>query len=166
MSPHPRSYSSDDGRFHVVLPDDVEHKILRLCGATRGRETGGVLVGNYTPNRETAIITDATPPPWDSNAGRTWFNRGVAGLHRLFVRLWSKPNREYYIGEWHHHPTDTIAMSTDDVRQMINISEDGNYRCPEPVLIIVGSDRSKRWNAKVFIFPQKEKPTELVEHPT
>ena len=166
MSPPPRSYSSDDGKFQVILPGDVERKVLRLCAEARGRETGGVLVGNYTPDRATAIITDATPPPRDSDAGRTWFNRGVAGLQRLFVRLWSKPNREYYIGEWHHHPTNTIAMSTDDVRQMKNISEDENYRCPEPVLIIVGVNRYSRWNGRIFLFPQGEKYVELSVGPT
>lgn len=163
MSPTPRSYSSDDGRFKVILPGEVEHKIRGLCAIARGRETGGILVGKYTPNRATAILTAATPPPRDSKAGRTWFHRGVAGLQRFLAKLWSKPSREYYIGEWHHHPADIVAPSTDDVRQMKRISEDENYHCPEPVLIIVGDGRDERWNARVFIFPFAGQPVELQE---
>ena len=122
MSSNLRIYSSDDGRFQVVFPRNLEFKILGLCSVAQGWETGGVLVGNYTPDCLTAIIMNATPPPKDSDAGRTWFHRGVAGLQRLFARLWSKPKREYYIGEWHYYPTSIVAPSPNDVHQMKNIS--------------------------------------------
>lgn len=166
MNPSARAYSSDKGRFQVIVPGEVENKILRLCVEARGLEAGGVLVGHYTPDRATAILTDATPPLRDSKAGRTWFHRGVAGLQRLLAKLWSNPKREYYIGEWHHHPADIVAPSADDMRQMKNISEDKNYRCPEPLLIIVGTHRYEQWNARFFIFPQGADPTELKEYPT
>lgn len=165
MSSPSRSYSSDDGRFQVILPSSVENKIIAFCRGARGRETGGVLVGNYTPDRATAILTAATSPPRDSKAGRTWFHRGVVGLQRFLAKLWSKPSREYYIGEWHHHPSIVVAPSGDDVRQMEMISADENYRCPEPVLVIVGISRNKEWNAKVFVFPITGEPAELKEFP-
>lgn len=147
----------------MILPRSVESKIFALCRGARGRETGGIIVGRYTPDRATAIIGDATPPPRDSRSGRTWFHRGVSGLRSFLTRLWSQPNREYYLGEWHHHPAEVVSPSTDDQIQMERISEDGSYRCPEPVLIIVGVSVEERWNGRMFVFPRGKEIEELVE---
>jgi hypothetical protein len=44
------------------------------------RETGGILIGRYELDGNSAIVTEATIRPEDSRSGGTWFQRGVHGL--------------------------------------------------------------------------------------
>ncbi len=121
-------------------------------------ETGGILIGYYSQDRSTAIVTQATRAPRDSRSGPTWFIRGVVGLRHLLAKFWKEPKRHYYLGEWHYHPAKTVEPSCEDFTQMRLISESSDYNCAEPVLIIVGEGMGVDLPAKVFVFP-KEAPT-------
>jgi hypothetical protein len=67
-----------------AAPDDCfMEQIDRECARSGDVETGGVLVGHYTGDESTAVITEALPPLKDSARGRSWFHRGVAGLRGL-----------------------------------------------------------------------------------
>ena len=96
------AFRSPDGRFRLVIADELVTKILEMCLASYPLETGGVLIGHYNETLDTAVATRATGPPPDSQRRRTAFYRGTQGLHELLRVLWSK--KEYYLGEWHYHP--------------------------------------------------------------
>lgn len=114
-----------------------------LCGMWRnsGRtETGGILIGHYSEDLRTAIVTRATGPSTDARSGATWFVRGIRGLQELLDKLWGH-GQEYYLGEWHSHPDAAPHPSGRDVSQMREIANSDKYRCPEPILIILGGTR-------------------------
>ncbi len=122
------------------------------------------MIGFYTEDQSTAIVTKATPPPRDSRAGRTWFHRGIAGLRLLLEKYWTKPERRYYIGEWHFHTAVDVEPSPDDIDQMTRISRDRKYNCPEPVSLIVGKERRGERRVRMFVFLRDSSAMEL--HPT
>jgi hypothetical protein len=110
-------------------------------------------VGHYGEGLDWALVTKVSAAPRDSMAGRYSFERGVQGLERWLKRLWKAPRRAYYLGEWHFHPHGSAAASAHDRAQMTAISRSPAYRCPEPVLLIVGGDPGSSWRASAYVFP-------------
>ena len=118
--------------------------MVKLCKDSGGNETGGILVGHYTSNRNCAIVKAIGAQPSDSIASHSSFYRGVKGVARWLSTLWEHAQRNYYLGEWHFHPFSSSEPSPVDISQMIAIANDNSYHCPEPLLIIAGGDPSKR----------------------
>lgn len=160
------AYWSEDRRYGVRIAGELIAKMVRLCAQAAGDETGGILVGHYTVALNCAVIRAVSRAPSDSARGRTWFDRGVRGLQRWIDRLWAR-ERYYYLGEWHFHPQGAPLPSATDIRQMEQVAASVNYRCPEPILVIIGGDPPRHWELRVFIFPhsapyQELKPDRLV----
>ena len=154
-------YVSTDGKYRAVFPDNVMESIFVYCARVGPRETGGILVGLYTNDQSTAIVTEATPPPRDSKSGSTWFHRGVAGLRSLLEKYWKNPKRQYYLGEWHFHPAVDVEPSHVDISQMTRISLDRRYNCPEPISLIVGEVREGKRSTRLIVFPRNSTAVEL-----
>ena len=132
------TFSSSDGRFRMVIGNCQLERLHAHCAASYPLETGGVLTGYYNAGHDTAIITRATEPPPDSQSGRTRFYRGTQGLNNMMEHLWE--NGEYYLGEWHYHPNGSAYPSGVDISQMREIAKDSAARCPEPILLIIGTN--------------------------
>ncbi len=152
---------SEDGTFAANTSDDVLEFIRHRCAAAGHQETGGIIVGYYTPKRECAIITKASEAPTDSRSGRHWFYRGVVGLRDWLARLWRSEKREYYLGEWHFHPDDLTDMSPVDAAQMKTIAETESYNCPQPLLLIVAAAPSSSLIVSMFVCPQGKPPMRM-----
>lgn len=118
-------------------------RILLTCERAGEMETGGILIGRYSKLRDQAFVTAVTGPPTDSVATRWSFVRGIRGLQRNISRAWRR--REFYLGEWHFHPMAAADASRRDLAQIKTFALDTNYRCPEPILIIIGGDPMSRW---------------------
>ncbi len=146
-----------DDRYGVYVPSWEVTTLLSLCVKAANKETGGVLVGVYSERLDCAIVRFATGPGPDSRAGRTWFERGVRGLQEALGRRWLE-KREYYVGEWHYHPSAPPDPSSDDFRQMIAISRMDSYKCPEPILLILGGNPEGAWSVSGHVFPRGEPP--------
>lgn len=156
------AFRSVDERFTVVLPEAEATKIQDLCAEAFPNETGGLLTGIYSADHTTAYIRDAHPPPADSRFGRMWFERGISGLQALSRRLWRRRQREYYLGEWHFHPSGKPVPSTTDEAAMTRIAGDQAYQCPEPVLIIVAGKPDVGWLLSAWVY-EKGRRVELTE---
>ncbi|NJL02993.1 MAG: hypothetical protein HC910_21390 [Spirulinaceae cyanobacterium SM2_1_0] len=129
-------------------------QIDRECTRSGSVETGGILIGHYTKDESTAIVTEALPPPRDSARGRSWFYRGVAGLRGLLAKRWESELRTYYIGEWHYHPASIVEPSGDDLAQMYAVNADPRYQCRAPIMIIVGQGLNfGERPVRAFVFP-------------
>ena len=154
---------SQDRRFGLVL--SARH--LRLLGerstASWPNETGGILVGYYNKEHDTAFVTQLPPAPADSVSSRTRFVRGLRGIAEMLARLWSQPSeeREYYLGEWHCHPGQAPVPSPQDEAQMRDFAKDTELRCPEPVLLIVGGTPSE-WSVAARVYPRDAPPLQLL----
>jgi integrative and conjugative element protein (TIGR02256 family) len=153
---------SPDRRFGIHLPRRYLRILLEYAAKDYPKETGGILLGSYTPSLELAVVTEVTGPPDDSRKGRFGFWRGVRGLQSLVGRLWKE--RQYYLGEWHVHPDGPPVPSGTDEEQMRAIAESPVYQCPEPLLLILGytrEPRNERWSAGLYVFPRGMRPVAL-----
>lgn len=129
---------AEDHGVAIMITEAIRNRLLAYCEKAHQLETGGILIGHYTPLGDQAVITEVVGPPRDSMATQRSFIRGLHGLQRLINRAWRR--REYYLGEWHFHPFSRPSPSDSDRRQMIAFSKDPAYRCPEPILVVVGGD--------------------------
>lgn len=145
-------FESDDGRFAVDIDPALTSTLIEFCNAAGMLETGGVLVGSYTPDHHRAVVKRVLGPPADSSCTRRAFERGLSGLNAILGRLW-RTHREFYLGEWHFHPGGAAAASPEDMIAMTMIARDPAYRCPEPVLLIVGGSPPSEWQAAASVFP-------------
>lgn len=133
----------------MSIEDDAHESMLLECRRARGLETGGILVGHYGDLLDRAVIIEATAPPADSVPSTMSFIRGIAGLFTLLDRRW-KLNR-HYVGEWHFHPNASPRPSGQDIRQMRKFAGIRSYRCPRPVLIIIGGNQNDGFALSVSV---------------
>ncbi|WP_158611843.1 Mov34/MPN/PAD-1 family protein [Guyparkeria sp. SCN-R1] len=117
------------------MPEAVIDTLRGQAVSAGRRETGGILIGYYR-NGE-AIITEVTSPPPDSKSGWFRFERGTRGVKSYLEEKWAADPREFYLGEWHSHPTQQARPSSTDHRQMQQISNDPDIDCSQPILIVV-----------------------------
>ncbi len=125
---------------------------LAIATKAGEKETGGVVIGFYDAGLLEATVTELSAPPEDSQATRFTFLRGVRGLLSRLKELWGSPARRYYLGEWHFHPFEGPVASSDDHDQMRAIARSDRYKCPEPILIILGGDPRSTWKLSVSIY--------------
>ena len=92
----------------------------------------------YDLDLQSAIITKVLGPPSDSKYGRTTFVRGTKGVKKTLDSLWKED--QYYLGEWHFHPNALPIASSQDISQMNKIAKNVVYKCPEPLMLIIGQD--------------------------
>lgn len=147
---------SPDRRFGIHLPKHCLKAMLDYATRDYPRETGGVLLGKYTPSMALAIVTEVSGPPEDSSKERSGFWRGVLGLQAMISRLWKE--QQYYLGEWHVHPDGPPVPSTTDHDQMRAIAENSSYQCPEPLLVILSFSMESgpaTWSAGSYVFPRR-----------
>jgi len=155
-------WESPDRLLTVYLPIRVLKKICRLCTHHLNTETGGILVGQYSADGRIAKILNAYPPPNDSVFGKWWFVRGTIGLAVKLIQLWESKNRQYYIGEWHYHPSCDVSPSDTDIQQMIAIANSNNYKCDKPILLIIGPKGTSFPPAvSITVFPNASAPIVL-----
>ena len=143
---------SGDRRFGLQVKDPFVKRMLDECGKAYPEETGGILIGYYTPEHDCAVVTELSGPPDDSVQRMRVFHRGIQGLQVWVNALWRK-KRHFYIGEWHFHPGGPPLPSGDDSAQMEELSADRKLRCPEPILLIIGGDPKADWTAAGFVYP-------------
>jgi proteasome lid subunit RPN8/RPN11 len=144
-------WRSEDGRFAARAERATIDGILEDCRSSENRETGGILVGSYTPDHNCAIIAGASATPPDSRSGATWFYRGVHGLRALLRHLWHQPRREYYLGEWHFHPSGPAVLSSQDRQQIRLNARRLSYRCPEPLIMVVGGEAEGVSSVRLYV---------------
>ncbi len=126
--------------------------MIACCTTSHPLETGGILVGRYTPDRDCANIVAASGPPRDSQQGPTWFIRGTRHLQRWLSLRWKK-HQEHYLGEWHYHPSSRSSPSGQDREQLRKIAKNKKTRCPEPLLVIIGGDACEGFSLSCFVSP-------------
>ena len=153
--PDDREFRCSDGSFGLVIGDAQMTRMTEICARAHPLETGGILIGCYNQDHDTALVSRVTESPADSKSGPTTFRRGTRGLTGLLKVLWSR--REYYLGEWHYHPGASARPSSTDTRQMQVIAGDDDIECPEPVLVILGEEGA----ISAHVFPRGRRAVQL-----
>lgn len=149
-------YVNEDDSFGVKIKEELISIIYNMCRQSYPKETGGILIGNYSPDLKRAVVTIVTGAPTDSKGGKTWFHRGTKGLQQLLDDVWKKQGA-FYLGEWHYHPNGAPTPSSYDISEMKQISKNKAYNCPEPILIIAGSRSPDDWNIGTYVFVNGKK---------
>jgi integrative and conjugative element protein (TIGR02256 family) len=132
-------FESDDKRFGIHFTNELIEEMYNYCRTSGDYETGGILIGYYTPDLKCSVVTKVEGPPRDSIFERATFVRGIYGIQKLISQLWKK-KKQYYLGEWHFHPGGSVFPSEMDILQMETISNSKKWNCPEPNLTIVGAN--------------------------
>ena len=153
-------FSTDDMKYSLTIDGLLMDKLLSLCERSARIETGGILIGYYSPKHDNAIVTDVSSPPPDSERGYTTFVRGIKGLQPWLHKLWTR-QRRYYLGEWHFHPFNSPEPSNTDIDQLRKNSETPPLQCPEPVMLIIGGDPKDKWTARAFVAPKGSQVLEM-----
>lgn len=135
--------SSSDHEVALTIGTVAMMRMLEHCERAGHLETGGILIGRYSNLGDQAFVTDVTGPPSDSVATPWSFVRGIRGLQQRISRAWRR--REYYLGEWHFHPMAAPNPSDRDRAQIRAFAKDADYKCPEPILIVIGGDPKSQW---------------------
>ena len=154
-------FLSSDGRFGAKLDKALLSSLLKLCMKSHNLETGGILVGFYSSDSKLAVVTNISTAPKDSRRGSFSFIRGVQGLQEWLMKLWQNPSRQYYLGEWHFHPSSAATASKEDIAQLHKIACSEQYHCPEPILLILGGNPKGAWEIKVYIWVKGKEILEL-----
>ena len=150
-----KEFRTADHSFGLVIAQALMVKMKETCARAHPLETGGVLIGHYNREQDTALVSQVVSSPMDSKSGATTFHRGTRGLQSLLNRIWAR--REYYLGEWHCHPGASAQPSATDTRQMQVIADDEDAGCPEPVLVILGKDDA----VTAHVFPRGRRAVQL-----
>ena len=143
-----RAYTSDK-KYGLKIAHSVLENLEAL--ATVGHVSGGILIGYYTEDLRTAVVTEVVSAPIALDIGGAWFMRGTDGLKDLLYRRWEEDSPTYYLGEWHTCPMGPLEPSAVDQDQMACIASDGRYYCSAPLLILVGQGDIRAW-----VYPQNE----------
>ena len=149
-----------NNRYGLRLSDEHILEIQELCKNHAENETGGILIGYYTEELDCAVVTSVVGNISDSLEGNNWFIRGIRGLQKLINFVWRR-HRHYYLGEWHFHPGNIPMPSGIDFQEMENITRTDSYKCPEPILLIIGGYPTVNWQYKAYVFLLNETPIEL-----
>lgn len=146
-------YVDKSGSAHVGVDQSAASVMFSLCHQANGLETGGILVGSYSPDGAVAQVDEALEAPEGSESTPFDFLRGCCGMRETLRQMWGL--HQHYVGEWHFHPHGSARPSPRDRRQMAEIGEDALYQCPRPILIVI-SGNANDWNLDVWVHSDGE----------
>ena len=141
-------FYNNDHDIAIELKIDILKEIHKKCIESYPKETGGVLFGYYK-EENLAFITDIWEEENTLNKNKTRFVRGTNGLKNISDELWKQ--NIYYLGEWHYHPDGTCDASNTDIQTIIGISKNNMYKCPEPIMLIIGSLNAKSFSEAFYL---------------
>lgn len=142
-------FYNKDYDINIEIKKNIMKMIYEACELSYPKETGGVLFGYYLETNF-AIVTDMWEEKKKENKSRTKFLRGTKGLKDFSDKLWDE-NGKYYLGEWHYHPGSSCIASCTDKDTIINISKNEIYKCPEPIMLILGGRKVEKFTEITYM---------------
>lgn len=116
-------------------------------------ETGGVLLG--WRNGTDVVVSHVVGPGPDAQHDRSAFHPDSAWQAKKIAELYEDCGRRLeYLGDWHTHPGGRPWPSRRDERTLQHIADSSEARCPDPVMVILGSavaDEASRWKGGAFV---------------
>lgn len=122
----------------ILLPKEIETRLIAALNETGDNEIGGVLMGEHVSNTMFRIM-DLTIQRYGGT--QSYFLRVIEAilgpLNRFFQRTRHKYTRYNYLGEWHSHPSFLPLPSPTDRETMWDIVEDPGVGANFAILLIV-----------------------------
>lgn len=117
------------------------------------REFGGILIGMYTEDMKTCIISDFIAAK-EYKSEKYYFERGRRGLSMKLKAFYNQTPRLIYVGEWHTHPDMLAEPSETDKQAMIELEANDNVNITSPLLLIM-SNTKKGYTFNCFVQHKK-----------
>ena len=125
-------------------------------------EFGGLLMGYYSEDSKTVLITD-TVLPKKYTSSKYFFERGIKGLKTVLKSLFKKTPSLIYIGEWHTHPDNPPIPSITDLAALSEIIQHDKVFIANPILLIIGINKSGyelgfyvQFKSKIFRYEEEK----------
>ena len=93
----------------VEITEEAFGAITKHIAIRKRGETGGILIGQYSPDHLTAKVLSASGPGKQSLLGLFSFTRRASGVQEELDKEFKQGR--YYLGEWHCHPGRNHAPS-------------------------------------------------------
>ncbi len=137
--------------LHLEYDEKLISKIEQIALEHYPNEFGGFLIGYYSEDLKTLIITDLLIPN-EYKSYRTLFERGTKGISEKLIELFKLKEKRYYVGEWHSHPNASSRFSSTDLNAMKNIAKSESVRIENPILLIVSISSQKLIEYTFYLF--------------
>lgn len=117
---------------------EVTRRVLALPAVPW--EVGGWLLGYWTADEHSVVVTHATPP---GPRGTPFGVRISAEGHReRFDQAWAASGGHVtFLGDWHTHPGGPVAASGKDREALDKLAAQSDYGAPQPLALIVQTPR-------------------------
>ena len=104
-------------------------------------ELHAVLIGHYSDDGKTAVVDDIFEPtrggPYTVNISEERAKEFTV----LLKQLWEESRgRQFYVGDWHSHPSEPNTPSQIDFDTSRAAAMDDKTQCPELIMAISGSN--------------------------
>ena len=127
--------------YEIGLSVEIDNALIdriRETGlAHYPNEFGGLLVGEYSEDKQTVSITD-TILPLNYKSSRISFDRGIDGLKDKLLDFYSANPSRIYVGEWHTHPNAAPIPSWTDMLAVRQIVASKSVNISNPIMLILG----------------------------
>ena len=129
------NYISEELGLKIFIKDDLFYSLSKKAEAGCPNESGGLLVGKYSTDNKTVIVTNAVTPTKEITTP-TSYTRKTDNMESVWKELYEEGLQ--YVGEWHSHPKGSPQYSTEDLNAMRGIYADENITISKPLLLILG----------------------------
>ncbi|POR18698.1 hypothetical protein BWK58_14550 [Flavobacterium columnare] len=137
--------------LYLEYDEKLISKIEQIALEHYPNEFGGFLIGYYSEDLKTLVLTDLLIPN-EYKSYRTLFERGTKGISEKLIELFRLKEKRYYVGEWHSHPNASSRFSSTDLNAMKNIAKSESVRIENPILLIVSVSSQKLIEYTFYLF--------------
>ncbi|WP_018675596.1 Mov34/MPN/PAD-1 family protein [Riemerella columbina] len=141
--------------LYIEFSDELLLKIQNHVVKHYPKEFGGLLIGKYSDDLKSLILTDILIPEEYTNH-RTLFTRGTKGIQQKLIKMFKLKEKLYYVGEWHSHPNVSSRYSRTDLNAMKEIAKSESIRINNPVLLIVSIDNEKILDYTFYLYDNEK----------
>jgi len=128
-------YINKEYGLHIIVEEVLINALYDSSLSHYPNEFGGLLVGNYSLDKNTVFI-NKTILPSEYTSSRFSFIRGTRGLRRILKNYFKMKPSQYYVGEWHSHPDGLAVPSGTDLNAFIKITSHDEVYIDNPILLI------------------------------
>lgn len=126
--------------LNLVIDDKIVCVIRKQALEAFPNETGGFLVGKYSDDNRSAIVSLVLNPV-KITSGPTSFQRETDGMESVWDELYKEGL--IYLGEWHSHPNGSSMYSATDKKALTNIAQCKDVLIRNPIMLIVSLSKTK-----------------------
>ncbi|WP_276499808.1 Mov34/MPN/PAD-1 family protein [Pontibacter litorisediminis] len=121
--------------LELIIEEELINRLATIGKKHFPNEFGGFLIGRYSESLEALFIEDFILPK-KYKGYSSIFERSTDGVVEEFENAFLEKN-QYYVGEWHTHPSSSTKYSQTDLMAMIQIAECQTVQIKNPVLLIL-----------------------------